>query len=112
MALFHAFVSTYKKIGEFELHPVKTRVALLVKMRFAAVNKLTPTYLDGHLVLTAPHDDPAFYKIDNLNNRYFVHHFRINKKADLTMPLKKAMRAAYDVGERKHIQKGADCRLK
>src|SRR5476651_987517 len=69
-SLFGAFLEAYNTIGPYELHPVKTRVALLVKMRFASINKLATDYLDGHLVLIELHrDDTLFYKIDNLNNR-------------------------------------------
>ncbi len=32
--LFHHFLSEYRKMGKFDLHPVKTRVALLTQMRF------------------------------------------------------------------------------
>jgi hypothetical protein len=44
------------------------------------------------------------YRIDNLNNRFFVHHFRIYKRSDIDSRFRKYMRLAYDVGERRHIQ--------
>src|ERR1700756_5149731 len=76
--LFHHFINVYKTIGPFDLHPVKTRVALLTQMRFCSINKIGKDYIDVHLVLTQPFDDTlCFYKIDNLANRFFVHHFRL-----------------------------------
>jgi hypothetical protein len=102
--LFDFFLSAYKKIGPFELHPVKTRVALLTKMRFCSINKIGPNYIDVHLVLTSLFENTlCFHKIDNLANRFFVHHFRIYDKNDITDELRKYMAIAYDVGNRLHV---------
>lgn len=102
--LFGAFLKAYKTIGPIDVHPVKTRVALLTKMRFASVNRLGPDYLDGHFVLTKKVPNPTLiYKIDNLNERYFLHHFRIRTENDIHRGLKKYMKLAYEVGERKHV---------
>jgi len=104
--LFRLFLRAYTKIGPFELHPVKTRVALLRQIRFAAINKVGTDYLDGHFVLTFRLPDGSLiYKIDNLNGRYFVHHFRVRQPKDIQGELRKHMKLAYDVGTRKHIRK-------
>ena len=104
--LFHHFIQEYKTIGDFELHPVKTRVALLTLMRFASINKIGKDHIDGHLVLVEPFDVEFFFKVDNLSNRFFVHHFRLYEKSDVK-PLKKYMKMAYDVGLRKHVKQTA-----
>ena len=102
--LFLFFVEEYRKTGPFELHPVKTRVALLTKMRFCSVNKISSDHIDIHLVLTTLFDDTqCFYKIDNLANRFFVHHARLYNHADITDELRKYMVLAYGVGERAHV---------
>jgi hypothetical protein len=102
--LFHDFLSEYRKIGPFELHPVKTRVALLTKMRFCSINKVGTHHIDIHLVLTQLFDETfCFYKIDNLANRFFVHHARLHSKDDITDELKKYMAMAYEVGNRAHV---------
>jgi hypothetical protein len=76
--LFNLFLSEYRKIGSFELHPVKTRVALLTKMRFCSINKIGTDHIDIHLVLTSLFENTlCFYKIDNLANRFFVHNARL-----------------------------------
>jgi len=103
--LFHLFLSEYKKIGDFELHPVKTRVALLTKMRFCSINKAGKDFISIHLVLTQVHNSSCFYKIDNINNRFFIHHAKIKSKTDINDELKKFMREAYDIGQRKHVQR-------
>src|SRR5262245_3508831 len=49
IALFRHFLSEYRRIGNFELHPVKTRVALLTKMRFCSINRVGEDFIDLHL---------------------------------------------------------------
>ena len=103
--LFNYFLAEYQKIGPFELHPVKTRVALLTKMRFCSINKIGADHIDIHLVLTSLFEDTlCFYKIDNLANRFFVHHARLYEQDDITDELKKYMTMAYEVGNRAHVK--------
>ncbi len=106
--LFHYFLAEYKKIGAFAVHPVKTRVALLTKMRFCSINKIGADYIGVHFVLTTAYNEAGcFYKIDNLANRFFVHHARIYAKPDIDAELKKYMRLAYDTGNRLHVKQKA-----
>jgi hypothetical protein len=102
--LFHYFISEYKKIGDFELHPVKTRVALLTKMRFCSINKMGKNFIDVHFVLTHRYDSPVFYRIDNLDDRFFVHHLKIHARNDINEEVRKVMILAYDIGNRKHVE--------
>lgn len=104
ISLLRHFLYRYEEIGPYELHPVKTRVALLTKIRFASINKLGPDYLDGHLLLIESYDaTKIFRKIDNLNDRFFVHHFRIRKENEVDELLWKYMFLAYGVGQREHV---------
>jgi hypothetical protein len=103
--LFNCFISEYKKIGDFELHPVKTRVALLTKMRFCSINKIGKDFIDVHFVLTEPYNDNlCFYRVENLANRFFVHHIKILDPTDINSEVKKFMQLAYDIGNRQHIK--------
>jgi len=105
IGLFSYFISEYKKIGEFDIHPVKTRVALLTKMRFCSINKIGADYINVHLVFTQPYTDTlCFYKIDNLENRFYVHHFKIHNELDINKEVRKYMALAYEIGNRKHVQ--------
>ncbi len=45
-----------------------------------------------------------FYKIDNLEDRFFVHHFRLHNKNDINSELRKYMKLAYEIGNRKHVE--------
>lgn len=103
--LFNYFLSEYRKIGEFDIHPVKTRVALLTKMRFCSINKIGADFINLHLVFTQPYSDNlCFYKIDNLDNRFYIHHFKIHNKSDINKEIRKYMTLAYEIGNRKHVQ--------
>jgi hypothetical protein len=102
--LFNTFLDEYRKIGSFDLHPVKTRVALLTQMRFCAISKIAADYIDIHLVLTNSYDDAnCFYKIDSLANRFFVHYAHLYNKDDINDKLREYMAMAYGVGNRQHV---------
>jgi hypothetical protein len=104
ISLLKYFLSEYRKIGKFDLHPVKTRVTLLTKIRFCSINKIGEDFIDVHFVLTRRYNDSScFHRIDNLANRFFVHHLKIRNKSDVTSEVRRFMRLAYDVGNRKHI---------
>ncbi len=108
IGLLDYFLSEYRKIGDFVLHPVKTRVALLTKMRFCAINKLGEDFIDVHLVLTEDHSSEAgFRRVENIGNRFYIHHLRLHRKSDLTPAVRKFMRMAYQVGERAHVRRGS-----
>lgn len=98
--LFKHFIKTYKQIGDFDLHPAKTRIALVARMRFCAINRLGKDFLDGHLVLNQRYSDAhCFHKIDQFGATAFVHHFRIYTKDDVTDELKEYMTKAYANGQ-------------
>lgn len=104
--LFLYFIDTYKQIGDFDLHPAKTRIALVAEMRFCAINRLGKDFLDGHFVFPRRYSDTVcFHKIDQFGDRAYVHHFRLYNKEDITDELNEYMIKAYAVGQRKHLNK-------
>jgi hypothetical protein len=104
--LYEQFLAAYRRIGPFEVHPVRTRIALLTRMRFCAINKFAADHIDVHLVLTEPFpDSTCFFKIDNFSDRFFVHHLRIRHPSDITAEVKGFMKRAYAVGNREHVRK-------
>ena len=105
VGLFKYFVSEYRKIGHFDMHPVKTRVALLTQIRFCAINRIGKDFIDVHFVLTKPYNQSScFYRIDNLADRFFINHLRIYNRSDISPDVRKYMRLAYESGNRKHIE--------
>ncbi len=101
-ALFDAFVARLETIGPFEMLPQKTRIAFHVRMSFA---QLTPKrrWIDGHLVLAAPTPRPFVRKIETISPRNHVHFFRLKQGADLDARFLELLRAAYAVGEQRHL---------
>ena len=94
-----------KRVGDFELDPVRTRVALVAKMRFCSINKIGKDFIDVHFVLTKEYNESkCFYKIDNLGDRFFVHHIKIFNWEDINSEVIKYMRLAYEVGNRQHVK--------
>jgi len=102
--LFWYFVNEVSEIGPVALHPVKTRVALMVEVRFAAVNKIGRDFIEGHLWLKERKDCERFFKIEQLNND-FIHHFRISDESEIDDEFRQCMKMSYAIGERKHVKK-------
>lgn len=101
-ALFDAFVARLGEIGPFEMLPQKTRIAFHVRMSFA---QLAPKrgWIDGHLVLAAPTPRPFVRKIETISPRNHVHFFRLERETDLGAEFLELLRAAYAVGEQRHL---------
>lgn len=103
-ALFDSFVARLEAIGPFEIVPQKTRIAFHVRMSFA---QLTPKrgWIDGHLVLAEPRPRPFVRRIESFSARNHVHHFRLIGPEDLSVDFITLLRAAYAVGEQRHLDR-------
>jgi hypothetical protein len=79
----------------------KTRIALQVRMSFAA---FVPRrrWLNGHLVLARRIDSPRFLRIDTLSPRNVVHTFRLAAPADVDEEFTAWLAEAYQVGAQRH----------
>lgn len=99
--VFNAFVDEVGAIGPFEIIPQATRIALHARMTFAA---LVPRrrWLNGHLVLAEPIDDPVFHRITTYSKRNHVHEFRLESTHEIDSRLRRLIAAAYDVGMQRH----------
>ena len=65
--LFWYFVKQYQKIGPFDLHPAKTRVAFVAQICFAGVTKMGKDFIQGGLLFTQPYpNNRCFYKIERI----------------------------------------------
>jgi hypothetical protein len=104
IGLYHYFLSEYKKIGHFMLHIIKSRIALMVLVRFSGINKLGKDYIEGAFWLKEKIESQKFYKIEFIPKDNFIHRFRIYNETDIDDEFKKYMKMAYDVGQRKHIK--------
>jgi hypothetical protein len=105
-ALYDALVRMVAELGPFEQVPTKTRIAFMVRVRFAAVNRVRR---DGSLVchvwLKRQVESPRFTKVELLGKSDRVHHFVLGSDADVDDELRAWMHEAYDVGHQRHLMR-------
>lgn len=98
LALYHHFLEEYGKIGDFVLHPAKSRISLARQVRFCSINQLGRDFL--HVVFTfkeAYYDNLCFIKIGQFpGSQLFNHHCRLYRLEDLNEEVLFYMRKAYE----------------
>lgn len=98
--LFHYFIKEYKAIGDFVLHPAKSRIAFVAQIRFGYIHRLGKDFVDVVLQFNQPYyDNFCFHKIAGGPDSY-NHYFRLYSKDDLTDEVKEYMRKALEAGKR------------
>jgi hypothetical protein len=102
--LFKHLISEFKKIGPVKLHPVKTRIAIMVDVRFAAINRIGQDSIDGHFWLKEKIKSPKFFKIEQVGKSDFIHRFRLSDESQIDAEFRKHMKAAYAIGQRRHLK--------
>lgn len=104
--LFHFFIDEYLKLGEFVLHPARSRIAFAAKIRFGYIHRLGKDFLDVVLTFDKPHPENfCFYRIGEVpGGKYFQHYLRLFRKEDLNKEVIKFMKMALDSGNRKNIK--------
>ena len=100
VALARAFIAEVEKLGPLTLHPVKTRIALMVDVRFAAINRISATSIRGHFWLRARHASRRFERIEPLGSRDWLYHFIVDAQRPIDAELRRFMRMAYANGRR------------
>src|SRR5262245_61757750 len=91
--LFWYFVNEYKKIGDISLHAVKSRIAFMVKVRFAGVSKIGKEFIEGAFWSKQKVVSDKFYKVSNFTPVDFGLHFRITDEAFIDDEFRKYMKA-------------------
>lgn len=76
--LFDRFVAIIAACGPYDVAPAKTRVAFLVRVRFASVNRVSKDSIDILLVLPRKIASKRFRKFEKLGKLY-VHHLRLQE---------------------------------
>ena len=84
----------------------KTRIALQVRMSFAAFMPRRH-WLSGHLVLARRIDRPRFVRIDTISRRNVVHAFRLSAPAEVDDEFTAWLAEAYQVGAQQHLRRPA-----
>jgi hypothetical protein len=96
-ATFDAVLQAVQAIGPVEVLPEKTRIALHVRMSFAAF-VVRRRWLDGHLVLARRIGSPRFRKVEVYSPGNVLHAFRLAEPADVDAEFVGWLEEAYQVG--------------
>jgi hypothetical protein len=100
---FDRAVSAVSALGPVQVLPEKTRIALHVRMSFAAFMPRI-RWLDGHLVLAERVDSPRFRKVEVYSPRNVLHAFRLTGPGEVDDEFVGWLAAAYRVGEQRHLR--------
>ena len=95
-----AFIAAVRAVGRVTLHPVKTRIAVMVDVRFAAINRISATSIRGHLWLREKHASDRFVRIEKLGAIDYLYHFEVSADAPIDRELRRFIRLAYRNGIR------------
>jgi len=101
LKLFQKFVRTLEEIGPFTYAPAKTRIGFQVRMIFAAINRMGPHTISGHLILSQHNESKKFHRIE----LDIIHHFKICKPDEIDAEFKSLMQEAYKVGQQNHLER-------
>ena len=100
--LFWHLINEYTLLGDFVLHPARSRIAFAAKIRFGYISRLGKDFVDAALTFNKRYDDNlCFYRIGEVpGGRYFQHYFRIFNKEDVNDELRMYMKKALDYGNK------------
>ncbi len=99
---FAHILAIVRGLGPVEVLPEKTRIALHVRMSFAAFSA-KKHWLDGHVVLARRVHSARFKRVYVVSPRNVVHEFRLTSPRDVDSEVASWLREAYSVGEQKHL---------
>jgi hypothetical protein len=105
IALFRSFAKLVKRCGPIRVVPEKTRIAIQVRMSFAAVS-LRRDRIVGHVVLARRLENPRFTKIEYISPRNHVYSFCFYSREELDREVLAWLR----VGQQRHLSKYARTR--
>jgi hypothetical protein len=100
---FDRFLAVAQESGPVLVLPEKSRIALQVRMSFAA---LMPRrhWLNGHLVLARDVASDRFTKVEVFSPRNVVHAFRLTGPHDVDREFAAWIAEAYRVGAQEHLR--------
>jgi hypothetical protein len=98
---FDRVLEIVQELGPVEVLPEKTRIALHVRISFAA---LIPRrrWLDGHVVLDRVVTSDRFRRVEVYSPRNVLHAFRLHSPQEVDGEVASWLEAAYRVGQQRH----------
>lgn len=94
-ALFARFVELIAQCGPYEAAPAKTRVAFMVRVRFAGLSSLSERGMTCAFGLPYPLEHPRIRKIEQSVRNWYGHYLRITSLEQLDDELLAWLRASY-----------------
>lgn len=101
--LYDALVSFIGSIGPFEQFPTKSRIAFMVRVRFAGVARLRKDGLVCSFWLKREIRSPRFSKVELLGKKDWVYQFVLREEQELDDEVRSWMEEAYEVGRQSHL---------
>jgi len=101
--LYDAFVAFIGSIGPFEQVPTKSRIAFMVRVRFAGVARLRKDGLVCSFWLKREIRSPRFSKVELLGKKDWVYRFVLREEHELDDEVRTWMEEAYEVGRQSHL---------
>jgi len=100
--LFYHFISEYRKIGRFVLHPARSRIAFAAKRRFGYIHRLGKDFVDIALTFNEPYrENLCFYRIGEVpGGKIFQHYLRVMRREDVNDEVRKFMKMALENGNK------------
>ena len=102
-AAFDAALAVVRALGPVEVLPERSRIALHVRMSFAAFMP-RKRWLDGHLVLARSVPAARFRRVEVFSPRNVLHAFRLTGPDEVDAEFAGWLAEAYDVGRQLHPQ--------
>jgi len=102
-ATFDRVLEAVGRLGPVEVLPEKTRIALHVRMSFAAFLPRRH-WLAGHLVLARRVDSPRLRRVQVFSPRNVVHEFRLASPDEVDQEFTAWLAEAYQVGAQEHLR--------
>jgi Domain of unknown function (DUF5655) len=103
-ATFDRVLAVVEQLGPVTVLPEKTRIALQVRMSFAAFMPRRH-WLTGHLVLARRIDSPRFCKVETYSPRNVLHAFRLAAPDEVDAEFAGWLAEAYRVGAQEHLRR-------
>lgn len=102
--LFDYFIEQFRALGDFDLHPAKTRISFARRVRFGCIHQLGKNFIDICFYFDQPYmDNFCFHKIAQVpGQEQYNHYCRLHQTEDLNEEVLSYMQLALDkAGEKK-----------
>jgi hypothetical protein len=102
-ATFDRVLAVVSELGPVTVLPEKTRIALHVRMSFAAFMP-RKHWLNGHLVLARRIESPRFLRVETFSPRNVLHAFRLTTPDEVDPEFAGWLAESYRVGTQENLR--------